>query len=102
MEIIKHNLARKEAMLRYNTNFFYMLDDLIENENRTETNFNSQQENDLKNMFKLFFDLSDEQSDFVGRSQPRQSRFDDYSNLIDNDYNLEDIYDLDVLRIISK
>ena len=32
IEIIKQNIARKEALLRYNTNFFYLLDDLIEKE----------------------------------------------------------------------
>lgn len=96
VEIVVQNLARKEAMLRRETNFFYMLDNLIEEEDLSQ-DFNSTQTDTLTNMFKLFLELSDNGNEFVDRTGPRKSRYDNYE-IIDNDYIEEELYTMDILN----
>jgi hypothetical protein len=51
------NVRRNETLLRYNTQFFYLLDDLLEEEERLEDEqFNENQKETINKIFNLFFD----------------------------------------------
>ena len=87
--------AEKEGLLRYYSNFFYMMDELIEKEDK-RGGFNHHQKPIISKMFKLFFDMSNDSSGFEQRLPPIASDFEDYENMNDiyNLYNIENLSDL--------